>query len=1468
MPVDPLPGATATPPYGIAPYVEQAWQRIERQFRGEARDAATRGEAFVVGVFGEWGSGKSTVLGAIGAKYDNVPRALSADPTGAVIRPEVTLRVDFNAWRYEREEHLLVPLLKTVQRTLDAYVEALSRLEVKEQGVAGAAEAAGVKLVKTSTWQWLSRRATLLGACTIALTRMVKLKAGVPGLGEVELDPNAALEAMQKQVDRARALEEKAAAPNKPPVTLESFYYDLFGHLHKLTRGLDDQDQGRLNFVFLIDDLDRCLPEKAVEMLEAIKLFLDVEGCAFVLALDDEVIERGIAYRYRNYLDPALQAAGVAALAPPITGHEYLEKIVQLPFRLPRWSKREVREFVTTRFAESLDRWAGAPGDPLVSATPPATPNRWLVDLIVDAVPPMPRNLVRAIELLDFMRSVAIERKLGERLQAYPVAQMTLLQLFAPDCFRFLRRGHAEGWKTFERRLRKDNREFSDATPILEDMLKRQPAVSSETFFDWWIELCTKRLVETADPYVGRTERPLALRLNAARNNRNGFDPRNLMLTQVEVDASLEPYFSLFAEVTTPAPAASAPVPPVAAPVAAPAVEPRPTRPTEPAGAVSAPPASGPTVVVAHPPTVPTAAPRDRESFVRQLLTRSPDAWRNAITREEQLAGHVLDDATVEALLEQAGDAPREVAWLETLAPRLGEMQLRRLVRETRCLERWAEAAGLLAGAPVASGGTAARIEFARALEQVCRHLNPPHRPLPTALLPAELGIAELALRDDDPLLAYRYRRGLELPGPVRPREATGRLWAAEPGQLSPASVVAELEPGSVATGDLFGTVRIYTRASRARWECVATLHPHAVGVNAIAPLRSGGCVSVAGDGSIAVCTRDGSGQWDCREPTPPAVGPARDGGLNAVCQLADDVVIAGGVSGNMTELTMLPSGEWAARLVGGGGNSIVALAPCGPHGWCEVRYGGVAATGERAADGSSWSTRPVASPPEAGPPTDVVAWGDGVVMATEFGWAVPVALPAPFPPLSTSVAMQPQQLSTSPLRLLRRLADGGLATLSDGGQLRLWALNGSRFERRADLDTGTDTPQCFAPLCDGRVAYADNRGLQVAAPDASGVWRQDEELSANLPGIGLLAALAPDLVAYVERGTRLVLLRIKPAGVQVESMRSESAPIRALAAIDPDTLAYSLGDAALRVLRRADAETWGQPQLMSMQGPVERLAGVGGHLLALVGGVPMAFMRQSEGLLPVPLPPGAPTGITAIAIDPQGHVVVAAAGGVVAVAGAGETEWSKMPLGPTQRSFQALHWVAPGEVLLVEANGAMWRVMDRPWQESPVAPPLSVYPPVSLVAVLPDLGIAVVSGGHQVHLDSGWMSSAVRGDVRALAAAGQTLFVGADALYTVDLRPARPGAKPSLRRIVVDDELALDATLDDLGSVASLLLRRRRGQTPWNLQSAGGRPLPDDPLLHACVALQANDGSLAELSEGSNYSFNADRTVLRAESV
>jgi predicted KAP-like P-loop ATPase len=89
--------------------------------------------------------------------------------------------------------------------------------------------------------------------------------------------------------------------------------------------------------VVFIDDLDRCLPEKTIEILEVLKLFLDVPRCVFVIGVEKEVIERGIEVRYKS------REQGI-----PISGKDYIEKIIQVPFTLP-----PIREADMTGFIES-----------------------------------------------------------------------------------------------------------------------------------------------------------------------------------------------------------------------------------------------------------------------------------------------------------------------------------------------------------------------------------------------------------------------------------------------------------------------------------------------------------------------------------------------------------------------------------------------------------------------------------------------------------------------------------------------------------------------------------------------------------------------------------------------------------------------------------------------------------------------------------------------------------------------------------------------------------------------------------------------------------------------------------------------------------------------------------------------------------------------------------------------------------
>ncbi|RME23557.1 MAG: hypothetical protein D6800_09665 [Candidatus Zixiibacteriota bacterium] len=91
----------------------------------------------------------------------------------------------------------------------------------------------------------------------------------------------------------------------------------------------------RKKIVLCIDDLDRLEPQVSVEVLEAIKNFLDVPGCVFVLAVDFEIIRQGMKSKFGSAYKER-------------EGRSFFDKIIQVPLRMPYESYR------TTEFVKSL----------------------------------------------------------------------------------------------------------------------------------------------------------------------------------------------------------------------------------------------------------------------------------------------------------------------------------------------------------------------------------------------------------------------------------------------------------------------------------------------------------------------------------------------------------------------------------------------------------------------------------------------------------------------------------------------------------------------------------------------------------------------------------------------------------------------------------------------------------------------------------------------------------------------------------------------------------------------------------------------------------------------------------------------------------------------------------------------------------------------------------------------------------
>ena len=262
-----------------------------------------------IGVHGDWGAGKSSILKMLEAAYgDN----------------DDTLCIIFNGWLFQGFEDTKAVLIETI---IEELLDKRTVTEVLKQKA--------ISLLKRINWMKVARK---MGGLTFASATsipdfdqsqyLVEIANGVIGkAGEFTGDN------IQEFLRQAEGYL-KNAEPESIPAQMHAFRKE-FSDL------LKEAKVKRL--VVIVDDLDRCLPETAIETLEAIRLFLFVPGAAFVIAADEVMIE----YAVRKHFPDLPHSTGPATYA-----QNYLEKLIQVPFRLPSLGFVETRTYITLLMSE------------------------------------------------------------------------------------------------------------------------------------------------------------------------------------------------------------------------------------------------------------------------------------------------------------------------------------------------------------------------------------------------------------------------------------------------------------------------------------------------------------------------------------------------------------------------------------------------------------------------------------------------------------------------------------------------------------------------------------------------------------------------------------------------------------------------------------------------------------------------------------------------------------------------------------------------------------------------------------------------------------------------------------------------------------------------------------------------------------------------------------------------------------
>jgi hypothetical protein len=208
--------------------------------------------------------------------------------------------------------------------------------------------------------------------------------------------------------------------------------------------------------VVLIDDLDRCLPTTAIETLEAIRLFLFVPKTAFVIGADEAMIE----YAVRQHFPDLPLASG-----PMPYARNYLEKLIQVPFRIPALGSQETRIYVLLMMIESIvgDDHAGFRG--LLTKAKEGLNKPWLgagltqaevrgVDpgkrealdaafvlaaqigpILADGTKGNPRQIKRFLNALKVRQAIAQARGFADLINQPVLAKLMLAERFQPDFY-------------------------------------------------------------------------------------------------------------------------------------------------------------------------------------------------------------------------------------------------------------------------------------------------------------------------------------------------------------------------------------------------------------------------------------------------------------------------------------------------------------------------------------------------------------------------------------------------------------------------------------------------------------------------------------------------------------------------------------------------------------------------------------------------------------------------------------------------------------------------------------------------------------------------------------------------------------------------------------------------------------------------------------------------------------------------
>jgi hypothetical protein len=341
-----------------------------------------------LGVFGRWGTGKSTLMHMLEAQ-------LEAD--GLTV-------IWFNAWQYDKEDELWAAFIQSTINKIQNKFHFFRRWLFNAK-----------LLMRRLRWNlipgFILRYLFRIIVVILPLLLVDPLTGNLQPAAQTLIQAGGSLMALILAIglvirpfisvirDNVN-INFQDLRQNSDYQTHIAFLDKFREHFADIVQSLPGSDNKKL--AVFIDDLDRCASDRVLQVLDAVKLFVDIPGSVYVLGLDAEIVQKAVATKYPD---------------DAIAQQEYIGKIVQLPFHLPQLTYNGMKKFI--------------------NELPLDLPDNRCREVFIAGLQQNPREVKRAINVFSLVWNLASNRpEIGMR----PVclAKVVVIQHGHQDLYRVL----------------------------------------------------------------------------------------------------------------------------------------------------------------------------------------------------------------------------------------------------------------------------------------------------------------------------------------------------------------------------------------------------------------------------------------------------------------------------------------------------------------------------------------------------------------------------------------------------------------------------------------------------------------------------------------------------------------------------------------------------------------------------------------------------------------------------------------------------------------------------------------------------------------------------------------------------------------------------------------------------------------------------------------------------------------------